>query len=203
MHTASRQTLIGMLLLTESVEATKAVGASLAPLLQGGDVLLLSGDLGAGKTAFVQGLAAGLGVTEPVTSPTFTLAAVYREGRLPLHHLDAYRLENLRETLDLDLPELLSDNAVLCIEWGEVVIPELPRDFLEIHLRLAPASPAPASPATASPAPASPAPANESANSRLLEFKFVGENWRQRTSEIAPACAAQATLLEAPQVAAS
>ncbi len=160
-----------MILQTESVEATKAVAAALAPQLRPGDVLLLSGDLGAGKTAFVQGLAAALGVKEQVTSPTFTLAATYREGRLPLHHLDAYRLENLYETLDLDLPELLDDNAVLCIEWGEVVVPELPRDFLEIHLRLTPAG----------------------ENTRLIEFSFVGSSWQQRCTEITAAVSSAAS----------
>ncbi len=154
-----------MILQTESAEATKAVAAALAPQLIAGDVLLLSGDLGAGKTAFVQGLAVALGIKEQVTSPTFTLAATYREGRLPLHHLDAYRLENLYETLDLDLPELLDDNAVLCIEWGEVMVPELPRDFLEIHLRLAPTD------------------ANL-ADTRLIEFSFVGPSWQPRCAEI-------------------
>ena len=102
---------------TTSAEGTRAVAATLAPLLQPGDVLLLSGDLGAGKTVFTQGLAAALGVTEPVTSPTFTLAQSY-QGRMRLHHLDVYRLENLGEVLDLDLPELLDDDAVVCVEWG-------------------------------------------------------------------------------------
>ena len=120
---------------TRSVEATRQVAAALEPILQPGDVILLSGDLGAGKTAFVQGLAAALGVTEQVTSPTFTLAASY-EGRLRLHHLDVYRLDNLAEVLDLDLPELLEDHATICIEWGEVVVQELPRDFLRIRIQL-------------------------------------------------------------------
>ena len=120
---------------TRSVEATRQVAAALEPILLPGDVILLSGDLGAGKTAFVQGLAAALGVTEQVTSPTFTLAASY-EGRLRLHHLDVYRLDNLAEVLDLDLPELLEDHATICIEWGEVVVPALPRDFLRIRIQL-------------------------------------------------------------------
>ena len=104
---------------TRSVEATRQVAAALEPILLPGDVILLSGDLGAGKTAFVQGLAAALGVTEQVTSPTFTLAASY-EGRLRLHHLDVYRLDNLAEVLDLDLPELLEDHATICIEWAKL-----------------------------------------------------------------------------------
>ena len=170
-----------MLIRTKSVEQTKSVAASLEPLLTGGDVLLLSGDLGAGKTAFVQGLAAALGITESVTSPTFTLAAVYRQGRLPLHHLDAYRLENLSEARDLDLPELLDDNAVLAIEWGEVLMPELPRDYLEIHLRLDARSGADSS---------SHADSNSHADSRrVIEFKFVGPTWQKRSQAVVAAVA--------------
>ena len=104
---------------TRSAEETKQVAEAIEPVLQPGDVILLSGDLGAGKTVFTQGLAVALGVSERVTSPTFTLAASY-EGRIKLHHLDVYRLENLGEVVDLDLPGLLDDDAIVCIEWGEV-----------------------------------------------------------------------------------
>ena len=121
---------------TTSAEATREVAAALEPLLRPGDVVLLSGDLGAGKTVFTQGLAAALGVTEQVTSPTFTLAQSF-QGRIRLHHLDVYRLDSLGEVLDLDLPELLDDDAVVCVEWGEVIIPELPRDFLRVRISLA------------------------------------------------------------------
>ncbi|HCB37694.1 MAG TPA: tRNA (adenosine(37)-N6)-threonylcarbamoyltransferase complex ATPase subunit type 1 TsaE, partial [Acidimicrobiaceae bacterium] len=161
-----------MRLRTDSAAATKRVAASLAPLLRAGDVVLLSGDLGAGKTVFVQGLAAALGVDEPVTSPTFTLAAVYRHGRLPLHHLDAYRLERLSEVLDLDLPGLLDDDAVVCIEWGEVLVPELPRDFLAIRLRLADVG--------------------EPADVRTIETEFVGPSWTDRARLVTNALAAAA-----------
>ena len=113
---------------TRSAEETKQVAEAIEPVLQSGDVILLSGDLGAGKTVFTQGLALALGVSERVTSPTFTLAASY-EGRIKLHHLDVYRLENLAEVVDLDLPGLLDDDAIVCREWGEVVMPEIPRDF--------------------------------------------------------------------------
>ncbi|MDG2111342.1 MAG: tRNA (adenosine(37)-N6)-threonylcarbamoyltransferase complex ATPase subunit type 1 TsaE [Actinomycetota bacterium] len=148
---------------TRSVDGTRAVAAALVPLLQPGDVLLLSGDLGAGKTAFVQGLAAALGVTERVTSPTFTLAATY-EGTMALHHLDVYRLDNLGEVLDLDLPDLLDDGGIVCIEWGEVVVPELPRDFLQIRLQLGHPE--------------------DIADARVLEFDPVGPSWRDREADI-------------------
>ena len=120
---------------TRSAEETKQVAEAIEPVLQSGDVILLSGDLGAGKTVFTQGLALALGVSERVTSPTFTLAASY-EGRIKLHHLDVYRLENLAEVVDLDLPGLLDDDAIVCIEWGEVVMPEIPREFLKLNVQL-------------------------------------------------------------------
>ena len=148
---------------THSVEATREVAAALEPLLGAGDVILLSGDLGAGKTAFVQGLAAALGVQEPVTSPTFTLAASY-EGRLRLHHLDFYRLDNLAEVLDLDLPELLEDVATICIEWGEVVVPELPRDFLRIRIELGHIE--------------------DLDDARVLEIEAIGPSWVARQEQL-------------------
>ena len=151
---------------TTSAAGTRAVAAALEPLLEPGDVLLLSGDLGAGKTVFTQGLAAALGVTEPVTSPTFTLAQSF-EGRLRLHHLDVYRLENLGEVLDLDLPELLDDEAVVCVEWGEVVLGELPRDFLRVRIRLAEPG--------------------ESPDIRIFEADLVGPSWHARAHALAEA----------------
>jgi tRNA threonylcarbamoyladenosine biosynthesis protein TsaE len=105
---------------TSSPAATAALAAGLAPLLEAGDVILLDGDLGAGKTTFMQGLAAGLGVHDNVTSPTFTLMNIYPTDRgFDLVHVDAYRLENLSEVVDLALPEMLDDGAVVAIEWGE------------------------------------------------------------------------------------
>ena len=152
---------------TTSAARTRAVAAALEPLLQPGDVVLLSGDLGAGKTVFTQGLAAALGVAEQVTSPTFTLAQSF-EGRLRLHHLDVYRLENLGEVLDLGLPELLDDDAVVCVEWGEVVIPELPRDFL--HLRIQLADP------------------GEDGDVRIFDIELVGRSWQGRALAVETAC---------------
>ena len=108
---------------TRSEEETAAIGRALAPRLSAGDVVLLFGDLGAGKTAFVRGLAEGLGIAaDEVSSPTFTLVQEYRGGRLPLFHVDLYRLNDPREIDDLGLDELTAD-GVLAIEWAE----KLPR----------------------------------------------------------------------------
>lgn len=105
---------------TSSPAATAALATALAPLLEAGDVILLDGDLGAGKTTFMQGLAAGLGVDDNVTSPTFTLMNIYPTSRgVDLVHVDAYRLENLSEVIDLALTEMLEDGAIVAIEWGD------------------------------------------------------------------------------------
>ena len=119
---------------TSSVSATQDLAAALAEVLVAGDLLLLVGDLGAGKTAFAQGLGRGLGVEGPITSPTFTLASRYEGADLVLHHLDVYRLDGLEEVVDLDLPELLDDDAVVAIEWGDAILPALPADHLEVRL---------------------------------------------------------------------
>ena len=104
---------------TRSEEETAAVGRTLAATLSAGDVVLLYGDLGAGKTAFVKGLAAGLGIApDEVSSPTFTLVQEYRHGRLTLFHVDLYRLDDPREIADLGLDEIAAD-GVLAIEWAE------------------------------------------------------------------------------------
>ena len=118
---------------TTGVDQTRTLAASVAAVAAPGDIVLLVGELGAGKTAFAQGFAAGLGVEEPVTSPTFTLVRTYT-GRVRLHHVDVYRLENLQEALDLGLAEMVDEDAVTLIEWGDAVAPTLPRDFLEVRL---------------------------------------------------------------------
>lgn len=122
-----------------STEQTRAIGARLGALLGSGDVVLLGGELGAGKTTLTQGLALGLGVKEQVTSPTFTLVRCYDSGpgQLKLLHADMYRLENLQEIIDLGLPELLEEGAVAVVEWGEQAAPALLPDYLEIQLEFA------------------------------------------------------------------
>jgi tRNA threonylcarbamoyladenosine biosynthesis protein TsaE len=104
---------------SQSEDDTAALGRGLAPTLSAGDVVLLYGDLGAGKTAFVRGLAEGLGVDRgEVSSPTFTLIQEYRGGRLALFHVDLYRIEDPREFDELGLDEIAED-GVLAIEWAE------------------------------------------------------------------------------------
>ncbi len=117
---------------SSSPDDTSKLAIGLAELAEGGDVIVLVGDLGAGKTAFSKAYGKALGIDEPMTSPTFTLARQY-EGRLTLHHLDVYRLEQMSEVLDLDLPELLDSGGVVLIEWGDAILPMLPPDYLMVR----------------------------------------------------------------------
>jgi tRNA threonylcarbamoyladenosine biosynthesis protein TsaE len=109
---------------SSNAAGTRAIGEALAALLQPGDVVLLVGGLGSGKTTFVQGLARGLGVKGDVTSPTFTLCHAHA-GRLDLVHVDLWRLDRQSEILDLGLDEELDDGAVVVVEWGEAAEPLL------------------------------------------------------------------------------
>jgi tRNA threonylcarbamoyladenosine biosynthesis protein TsaE len=116
-----------------SAMETKELAGVIAEHARRGDLVVLAGDLGAGKTTFVQGFAAALGIDEPVTSPTFTLARTY-PARLPLHHVDVYRLDRMSELADLALGELIDSDGVTLIEWGDVIVTALPTDFLEVHI---------------------------------------------------------------------
>ncbi|HZP89471.1 MAG TPA: tRNA (adenosine(37)-N6)-threonylcarbamoyltransferase complex ATPase subunit type 1 TsaE [Actinomycetota bacterium] len=117
---------------TPRAEDTRAVGSAVASLLRTGDAVALSGDLGAGKTTFVQGAAKELGFDGHVVSPTFTLVREYR-GRLPIFHVDVYRLERVQDVLDLDLEEMLSEGVML-VEWGDAVEGLLPEEHLSVEL---------------------------------------------------------------------
>lgn len=119
---------------SRSVDDTKAVACALARLARTGDVVILSGEMGAGKTAFAQGFAEGLGVDEPVTSPTFNLVHTYDSGRVNLHHADLYRLDRMSEIADLALAELVEGDGILLVEWGDPAASML-GDHLEIRLR--------------------------------------------------------------------
>jgi tRNA threonylcarbamoyladenosine biosynthesis protein TsaE len=125
----------GLALATASPEETRAIGRSLARFLGPRDVVSLTGDLGAGKTTFVQGAAEGLNVTEPVLSPTFTLVRRYK-GAIPVYHLDVYRLERMQDVLDVGLDEILDEGAVVFIEWGDAIDPLLPPEHLQVELTL-------------------------------------------------------------------
>jgi len=118
-----------------TVADTAGAGARLGERLGPGDVVALTGELGAGKTCFVQGLVRGLGVEGRATSPTFVVVNEYR-GRVPVHHVDVYRTESLTELLELGLPELLDGDGVTLIEWGDSIAAVLPADFLEVRFTL-------------------------------------------------------------------
>lgn len=120
---------------TRSPEETRRLAAALSPVLLPGDVLSLAGDLGAGKTTFVQGLAAGLGVTEHITSPTFILMRDYFGGRYPLLHMDVYRLSRAQELIDLGYEDFLDPSYIVVVEWGDMVEPLLPPDHLLVTLK--------------------------------------------------------------------
>lgn len=150
---------------TKSVDDTRALASALAELARPGDVLLLVGDLGTGKTAFTQGFGKGLGITERIVSPTFTLARQY-SGRLPLHHLDVYRLEQIEEIYDVGLPELLDEGAVTLIEWGDAIAPALQANFLEVRAEF-----------------------GDDDDERRLELVPVGTSWNARSRALAAAIA--------------
>lgn len=141
---------------TTGADATRSLAAAVAEQATAGDLILLAGELGAGKTAFVQGFGAALGVDQLITSPTFTLAHQY-QGRLVLHHLDVYRLQRISEIDDIGVSELLDDNGVVLIEWGDAVAPALPNDYLEVTLRY-----------------------GEGDDDRHLELRCVGGRWSAR-----------------------
>lgn len=110
-----------------------ALGAAVGAVARAGDLLVLTGPLGAGKTVFAQGLAAGLGVRERVTSPTFVIAHVHRDGRVPFVHVDAYRLSSVAEVDDLDL-DASFDESVTAVEWGSGLVEGLADAWLEVRI---------------------------------------------------------------------
>ena len=120
-------------LVSTSREATEAAGERLGARLGPGDVVALVGELGAGKTCFIQGLVRGLGVTTHATSPTFVLINQYR-GRVPVYHVDAYRTESLAELLDIGLPELFAGAGVTVVEWADKLLPLLPPGTIEVTI---------------------------------------------------------------------
>lgn len=147
---------------TKSADDTRELAAALANIVRPGDLVLLAGELGAGKTAFVQGLGRALGVEEPITSPTFTLMRDYR-ARIPLVHVDVYRLDHLQEVLDLGISELIDDEAVALIEWGDLAEPVLPADFLEVRLAYVDGG---------------------DDDERVIAFRLVGSSWAGRADAL-------------------
>ena len=146
---------------TTSALQTQKVASSLAALVQAGDLLVLCGDLGAGKTAFTQGFGRALGVTTPITSPTFTLANRYEGDALTVNHLDVYRLSHIDEVQDLGLHELIDGRSVTLVEWGDAIVGALPGGYLEVRLSL-----------------------GVGPDDRLLEFRIIGPDWADREEDL-------------------
>ena len=118
---------------TKNKMETRSLGKTIAPLLEPGDVLLLEGDLGAGKTTFTGGVAEGLGVKEDVISPTFNIMKCYFHGRIPLYHIDAYRLEG--QNIEIGLDEYIEGDGACLIEWTVYIEPLLPEERLSISIK--------------------------------------------------------------------
>jgi tRNA threonylcarbamoyladenosine biosynthesis protein TsaE len=146
---------------TKSAEDTQAFASALAAGLESGDLVLLIGEIGAGKTTFTKGLATGLNINELVTSPTFVLMHTYA-GRIPLHHVDIYRLEHLQEVIDLGLMEMLDEGGIALMEWGDLAAPVLPGDRLEISLSID----------------------DDNLDSRQIRLRTIGSKWSVREAEL-------------------
>ena len=153
---------------SSSPEDTRAIGAAVAGLARPRDLVLLAGDLGAGKTVFAQGFGAALGVQEPITSPTFTLVRTY-PGRVPLVHADVYRLERVQEVIDLGLPELLDEGggAVAVVEWGDVAAATFAADYLSVRMEFD----------------------DDGDQARWLSVRGVGQRWAARAEALRAALA--------------
>lgn len=174
-----------MFLRTSDLAGTHAVAAAIAGLARAGDVIVLAGEMGAGKTAFAQGFGRALGVSEPITSPTFTLVHSYRtSGKLTLHHADLYRLDRTHDVDDLALPELAAYDGIVLVEWGDVAAARF-GDHLEVRLahddaELPPADDQPAADETRP---------DEFADSgvRVIELHATGSSWGGRWDRLARA----------------
>jgi tRNA threonylcarbamoyladenosine biosynthesis protein TsaE len=145
------------------------IAGAFSHVCEPGDVVLLAGELGAGKTQFVKGVAAALGVTQTVTSPTFTLVQIYETESLTLLHADVYRLESPSALADLDLAELVEEGAVAFVEWGDHAVSAFRQDYCRIQLDADPDVD----------------PTDDGVSPRTLSFSFVGRSWMSRASIVA------------------
>ena len=126
--------MICVIIETENPEETFALGQKIGRAATPGQVYTLTGDLGVGKTVFTQGVAAGLGITEPVNSPTFTIVQVYEEGRLPFYHFDVYRIGDIEEMEEIGYDDYFFGGGICLIEWAELIEEILPEDRISITI---------------------------------------------------------------------
>ena len=124
-----------MVIETFDPKETYDLGVKMGEQARAGQVICLNGDLGVGKTVFTQGFAAGLGIAEPVNSPTFTIVQQYEDGRLPLYHFDVYRIGCSEEMYDIGFDEYINGDGVCIIEWANIIEDILPDDYLKIELK--------------------------------------------------------------------
>ena len=156
-----------VVLRSRTPQETRTLAATLAGTLRPGDVVALTGELGAGKTCFVQGAAAALGVTERVTSPSFVLRREY-DGDVPILHMDIYRLETFQEIVEIGYEEVYDLQRVTFIEWGDAMSPLLPHDHLELEFRLPPVD----------------APPADGDEERRIVVRLRGDDWLRRMPEL-------------------
>jgi tRNA threonylcarbamoyladenosine biosynthesis protein TsaE len=145
---------------TRSADETLALAGAVGNMLRPGDVILIVGELGAGKTVFARGVARALGVAEPVVSPSFTIVREYY-GRVPLVHVDVYRIDTIQELHDLGFEEVVREDAVTLVEWGDVIDALLPRERLDVLL----------DPGTTD-------------DERIIELEGHGPSWDERAPEL-------------------
>ena len=146
---------------TRSEDETLALAGAVGELLRPGDVVSVAGDLGAGKTVFARGVAGTLGVSEAVVSPSFTIVREYA-GRVPLVHVDVYRIDTIQELHDLGFEEVVRDDAITLVEWGDVIDALLPRERLDVRLT-----------------------AGVDDDERVVELEGHGPSWYTRATELA------------------
>ena len=174
---------------TTGPDETREVAAAVATALRPGDVVSLTGELGAGKTCFVQGAARAMGVERRVTSPTFMLVRLYDEATPPIVHCDVYRLDTLRDVLDLG-DDVLASDVVTFVEWGDAVTALLPADRLEVEVLLAddPSSTAGTGPADTDAVGSGLGSGGDGPSGRLVRLRGLG-GWGPRVADLRGACA--------------
>ena len=148
-----------LVLRSHSARETARIGSALGQYAEAGDVFLLSGELGAGKTCLTQGIAKGMGIDEYVRSPTFVLVSIH-QGRLPLYHIDIYRLDEVAEVVDLGLEEYLAGDGVSVIEWASKALEVFPQPYMLVTLTY------------------------EGENERLIQLEAMGERYESLLSQV-------------------